>query len=252
MLTITPLRGHIYYRAAERSIHPMKPAELAAEFAKLGPWIFQFRIDGEDYGGAISAVGDERVERFLRYAPEAQTILELGSLEGAHTFILAERPGVRRVLALEGRERNLRKARFVQGLLKMHKVEFAQANLENADLARFGKFDAVFCCGLLYHLPEPWKLIEQLPAVAPILFIWTQYAREEEAMDIGGGLRGKIHEEGGVDEPLSGMSPSAIWLTLGSLGSVLRASGYKGIDIIHDDPEHANGPAVTIGARICE
>lgn len=230
----------------------MKPAELAAEFAKLGPWIFQFRIDGQDYGGGISAVGDARIDQFFHFAPEVETILELGALEGAQTFILAERPGVQRVLALEGRESNLRKARFVQELLQVRNVQFAQANLEHAELTQFGKFDAVFCCGLLYHLPEPWKLIEQLPALAPILFIWTQYAAEEEAMDIGRGLRGKIHGEGGPDEPLSGMSATATWLTLASLRALLDDSGYKKIDIIHDDPTHANGPAVTIGARTGE
>jgi hypothetical protein len=178
--------------------------------------------------------------------------LELGSLEGAQTFLLAERPGVQRLLALEGRETNLRKARFVQELLQARNVEFAQANLEHAELAQFGKFDAVFCCGLLYHLPEPWKLIEQLPAIAPTLFIWTQYAAEEEAMEIEGGLRGKLHGEGGPDEPLSGMSPTAMWLTLPSLRTVLSASGYKRIEIIDDDTKHANGPAVTIGAHIGE
>jgi SAM-dependent methyltransferase len=227
-------------------------SDLTAEFARLGPWIFQFRIDGQDYGGGISAVGDERVERFFRYAPEAETILELGSLEGAQTFILAERPGVKRILALEGREGNLRKARFVQELLQMRNVEFGQANLEHVNLAQFGTFDAVFCSGLLYHLPEPWKLIEQLPALAPILFIWTQYAAEEEAMEIGRGLRGKIQVEGGPEEPLSGMSTTATWLTLASLRALLSASGYQRIDIISDDPAHANGPAVTIGARTSE
>ena len=224
-------------------------AELTSEFANLGPWVFQFRIDGQVYGGGISAVGDARIEQFFCFAPDATTILELGSLEGAHTFILAERPGVQRILALEGRERNLRKARFVQELLRIRNAEFAQANLEEARLAEFGTFDAVFCSGLLYHLPEPWKLIDQLPAIAPALFIWTQYAAEEEAMEVGRGLRGKIHGEGGLDEPLSGMSPTSIWLTLGSLREVLSASGYTKIEIIHDDPTHANGPAVTIGAK---
>ena len=33
-------------------------ADLTEEFAKLAPWVFQFRIDGADYGGEISAVGD--------------------------------------------------------------------------------------------------------------------------------------------------------------------------------------------------
>ena len=82
-----------------------RSANLAEEFAKLGPWIYQFQIDGNIYGGGISAVGDVRVERFLRFAPEAKTILELGSLEGAQTFILARQPGVKRVVALEGRGR---------------------------------------------------------------------------------------------------------------------------------------------------
>ena len=227
-------------------------AELTSEFAKLGPWTFQFRIDGEDYGGGISAVGDARIVQFFHFAPKAETILELGSLEGAQTFLLAERAGVRRVLALEGRERNLRKARFVQELLQVRNAEFTQANLEQSELTEFGKFDAVFCCGLLYHLPEPWKLIEQLPAVAPTLFIWTHYATEEEAIDVGYGLRGKIHGEGGLDDPLSGMSATATWLTPASLCSVLNASGYKKIEIIHDDPKHPHAAAVTIGARTGE
>jgi len=221
---------------------------LKEQFANLAPWIFQFRINGADFGGGISAAGDPRVEQFFHFVPEPATILELGSLEGAHSFILAQHPGVERVVALEGREANLRKARFVQGLLQVGNVEFAQANLEHAELASFGKFDAVFCSGLLYHLPKPWKLIEQLPAAAPHLFIWTQYAAETEAHDVGHGLRGKIHGEGGPDEPLSGLSPTATWLTLESLRGLLAASGYRKIEIIHDDTAHPNGPAVTIGA----
>jgi hypothetical protein len=224
--------------------------DLTSEFAKLAPWVFQFRIDGADYGGGVSAVGDPRVDQFFRFAPGAKTILELGSLEGAHTFILAERPGIQRVLALEGRELNLRKARFVQELLKVPNVEFAQANLESSDLAAFGKFDAVFCSGLIYHLPEPWKLIAQLRSAAPTLFIWTHYAPDAEADVVLGGLRGKIHGEGGAAEPLSGMSPTATWLTLGSLISSLTTSGYGSVHVIHNDLTHANGPAVTIGATI--
>src|SRR2546421_7890738 len=117
-------------------------SELAAKFAELGPWIFQFRIDGKDYGGGISAVGDARVDDFFRFAPKAATILELGSLEGAQTLIMAERPGIKRILAIEGREKNLRKARFIQELFQIRNVEFAHANLESADLAEFGRFDA--------------------------------------------------------------------------------------------------------------
>jgi len=81
-----------------------------------------------------------------------------------------------------------------------------------------------------------------------VLFIWTQYAAENEAHDVGQGLRGKIHVEGGPDEPLSGLSATATWLTLDSLRELLAASGYGSVDVIYDDPSHANGPAVTIVA----
>ena len=227
-------------------------ADLTSEFAKLAPWIFKFRIDGKDYGGEISALGDPRVEQFFRFAPTAETILELGALEGAHTFMLAEHRGVKRVLALEGRERNLRKARLIQDLLHVRNAEFAQANLEGSDLSAFGKFDAVFCSGLLYHLPKPWKLIERLPPIAPSLFIWTHYAPDAEAEVISNGLRGKIYVEGGSEEPLSGMSPTSTWLTLGSLITALTRSGFGSVHVIHNDLTHANGPAVVIGATINE
>jgi len=222
--------------------------DLTSKFAKLGPWVFQFRVDGQDYGGAISALGDARVDQFFRFAPRAETILELGALEGAHTFILAQRPGVKRVVALEGREFNLRKARFVQELLNVPNAEFAQANLENTHVAAFGTFDAVFCSGLIYHLPEPWKLISQLSALAPRLFIWTHYEADADAQVVSEGLRGKIHAEGGAADPLSGMSTTATWLTLESLITALTRSGYASVHVIDDDPTHPNGPAVTIGA----
>ena len=227
----------------------MNHSNLAEESAKLGPWIYQFEIAGQTFGGEISAVGDERVERFLRFAPKPKTILELGSLEGAQSFILAQHTGVEQVVALEGREFNLRKARFVQELLQIRNVEFLHANLESADLAAFGKFDAIFCCGLLDHLPEPWQLLKQFSAVAPAAFIWTHYAAENEAQDLPNGVRGKIHHEAGPDEPLSGLSPTATWLPLPSILRELRDGGYNVTEVIHDDPGHPNGPAVSIGAR---
>jgi hypothetical protein len=40
-------------------------SDLTSEFAKLAPWVFRFRSDGHDHGGATSAVGDVQVERFF-------------------------------------------------------------------------------------------------------------------------------------------------------------------------------------------
>ena len=227
-----------------------KAAEIAAEFENLGPWVFRFRIDNADYGGAVSAIGDVRVEWFRRFAPEARRILELGSLEGAHTFMLAEQ--ATRVVAIEAREANIRRAELVRRLLGVRNAEFVPGNLETMELGPLGQFDAVFCSGLLYHLPEPWKLIERLAHVAPKLLIWTHYADDVEAGVVQDGRRGRVHIEGGLEEPLSGLSPTAFWLTLGSLLKVLTAAGYKSVHVLHNDIAHPNGPAVTLGAATHE
>ncbi|MFN2476630.1 MAG: class I SAM-dependent methyltransferase [Chthoniobacterales bacterium] len=223
-------------------------AGIAKQFTELAPWVFQFRIGGADYGGGISAVGDVRLLEFLRFAAGPQRILELGSLEGAHTVLLAREPGVREVVAVEGRERNIRKAELVTRLLHVRNATFVQENLETADLVQLGLFDAVFCSGLLYHLPEPWKLIEQLPAIAPKLVLWTHYADDLGAETVQQGWRGRVQREGGADEPLSGMSATAFWLTLGSLIKLLSASGYESVHILQHNFAHPNGPAVIIGA----
>ena len=222
--------------------------DLAVEFSKRAPWITRFAINGVESGGSYDP-NDIRIPQFLGHFPNVRTILELGSLEGGQTFLLARCPGVEQVLAIEGRASNIEKANFVRSLLGITNVEFRQANLEQVNLTTFGQFDAVFCCGILYHLPEPWKLIQQAPQVAPRLFLWTVYAEDEEASLEVDGLRGREHNEGGPDEPRSGLSPKSIWLTFDSLLELVRRSRYRTINVI----EKAKGPygsTVTLGASL--
>ena len=145
---------------------------------------------------------------------------------------------------------NLRKARFVQELLHAE-TRIRAGESRGSDLASLGKFDAVFCSGLIYHLPEPWKLTHNFPRSRPGYSSGPLCARSG-AKAVARGLRGKIHLEGGGAEPLSGMSPTATWLTLESLIATLTASGYGCVHVMHHDPTHANGPAVTIGATVMD
>jgi SAM-dependent methyltransferase len=223
--------------------------DLAIEFARRGPWITHFVIEGVPTGGDYQVVNDRRVQQFFERFPNVRTILELGSLEGGHTFSLARHPGVERILAIEARAGNIEKAKVISSLLGVSNVEFRQANLEQLQLASVGYFDAIFCCGLLYHLPEPWELISQLPLVAPSLFVWTVYANENEATVEIDGLRGREYVEGGLNEPLSGLSPKSIWLTLPSLLELLKRSGYRNIEVL-EKQQNPNGPAVSVAASL--
>ncbi|MEO8187433.1 MAG: hypothetical protein ABI580_08755, partial [Burkholderiaceae bacterium] len=105
----------------------MNQSDIADEFERRKPWITKFSIQGTEYGGQFDAMNDDRVSQFFQYFPNVSTILELGALEGGHSFALANRPSVQRVLAAEGRSSNIEKAAFVQGLLNTDKVAFVEA-----------------------------------------------------------------------------------------------------------------------------
>lgn len=225
---------------------------IKAEFEKRNPWITQFHIGGETYGGKFDAMNDVRVKQFFEIFPNAKSIVELGSLEGGHSFALANSETVEKVLAIESREVNIERAKFVKKVLDDKKVDFFQGDLEKLDFGQFGKFDAVFCSGLLYHLPKPWELIPKLAKISPNIFIWTQVSEEAKAKKMREGWRGKFYREGGIFDPLSGMSKKSFWFSLGSLINILTENGYRQVKIIESNLKHPNGPAVTLAATADE
>ena len=121
---------------------------------RRGPWITQFVIDGVATGGDYQVIDDRRVQQFFERFPNVRTILELGSLEGGHTFTLARHPCVERVLAIEARAANIEKAKFIGSLLGVSNVEFKQANLEQLQLTSLGYFDVFFAAGCSTTCPN--------------------------------------------------------------------------------------------------
>jgi 2-polyprenyl-3-methyl-5-hydroxy-6-metoxy-1,4-benzoquinol methylase len=141
---------------------------LSDAFDRRGPWVTGVRVDGKIYGRATRH-SSPRLREFFEAFPEASRgrILEPGSLEGAMTLELARR--AREVVGLEGRPQNVERAEFLKGLFGADNVAFYVTNLEKGGLSSYGKFDAVFCCGLLYHLAHPRAFVERAAAVAPNL-----------------------------------------------------------------------------------
>lgn len=228
----------------------MNTNKLKDEFDDRGPWVTKYNVNGKTYGGNYDAQNDKRLEWFFQYFPNVKTIMELGSLEGGHTIALAKHPGVQKVLGIEGRKSNIDKARFVQQVFGIDNTEFIEGNIEKIDLSQWGQFDAVFCVGLLYHLPAPWNLIEQISKVTRNLYIWTHYATESDASIQVNGYRGLLYEEKGIIDPLSGMSQQSFWPTLKALRTILSRYTFSNIQIIEDDPYHQNGPCVTLAAKV--
>jgi hypothetical protein len=138
--------------------------------------------------------------------------------------MLAAPDHVERVLGLEGRPENIRRAELSVELLGRGNIEYRRVNLESDSLSEHGHFDAVFCAGVLYHLAEPWRLLEEIAAVTDRLFLDTHYAAAEERQSCG--HVGADFTEGGYGDPLSGLGPTSFWLTLADLISSLNTCGF--------------------------
>jgi hypothetical protein len=226
----------------------LKRLSLRLGFYRRRPWVSRFTIGGRHYGGVYDPSGDPRIAHLWRHFPSARRLLELGSLEGAHTVLLGGRPGVEFVLGLEGRAANLEKARFVQRHLNLRNIEFRQANLEDFRPATLGYFDVAFCVGLLYHLPRPWTLLRALREASPGLLLATHYTPDGKADHERCGYRGSVYTEFGLRDPLSGLSAESFWPTRDALLAMVRDAGYERIQVCQDDVAHVHGPLMTLAA----
>jgi SAM-dependent methyltransferase len=94
-------------------------------------------------------------------------VADVGCLEGGYAVEFA-RLGFQ-VLGIEVRESNIAACNYVKSKTDLPNLEFAHDNALN--IAKYGEFDAVFCCGLLYHLDRPKEYLQTVSSVTKKLLI---------------------------------------------------------------------------------
>ncbi len=77
-------------------------------------------------------------------------ILDLGSYEGVNSIPFAQRGA--HVVSVEGREINFTKMKFAKEFLSLKKLEVIHADVRTVTKEKYGEFDLVFACGIMYHL----------------------------------------------------------------------------------------------------
>jgi len=231
----------------------MNREALRKAFDSFESWVTYFKIDGEIYGGHYSPKegGDHRLDKFFDYFPvrkpnrRRRKVLELGACEGGHSIALAERGY--KVTAIEGRAYNVEKAEFVKSIICPEAdIKFIVENLEEFNPASLGKFDVVFCVGLLYHLPRPWELLKKLNLITNNLFLSTHYHLGHD-LDRCGGYLGSTYPEHGINDPLSGLSRKSFWPTLEELERMVTDNGFRITDVLpYGDWADSPHPLATI------
>ena len=106
---------------------------------------------------------------------ERVQIADLGCLEGGFSVEFA-RLGFR-TLGVEVRQKNYDTCKYVKSKVNLSNLSFVKDDAWN--LPHYGKFDCVFCCGLLYHLDAPKKFLEMISSVTDKLILNTHFAIEE-------------------------------------------------------------------------
>ncbi len=66
--------------------------DLKEEFAKRGPWVTQFTINGKTYGGKVSFDQDRRISWFFESFPDEHLILESWESRGRANIPVGKAP----------------------------------------------------------------------------------------------------------------------------------------------------------------
>lgn len=107
-------------------------------------------------------------------------LIDLGCLEGGFSVEFA-RMGFQ-VIGLEVREASIAACNYVKANTNLPNLEFVKDNAWNIE--KYGKFDVVFCCGLLYHFDKPKQFLNILSAVTKkLLILQTHFSMDDETAD---------------------------------------------------------------------
>lgn len=217
--------------------------------------------------GPIPLFEDERVtwaiEQFGGVA--GRSVLELGPLEGGHTYHLV-REGAS-VTAIEAQTRAYLKCLIAKELLGMTGARFLLGDFMEYLRDKPERVDICFASGVLYHMRSPVETIALMGGVADRLFLWT-HVYDETVVHASELLtpRFKTSEPAVYDgfehtlyrfdyaDSLSGKgfcggsAAYSNWLTRADLFAALDRFGWKIGEIAFDTPDHPHGPALALVA----
>jgi len=201
---------------------------------------------------------------------EGQRVLELGPLEGAHTYIL-DRMGASQVVAVEANNRAYLKCLVTKELLDMPSAKFlcgdAIRYLEGVIARGEATFDLCLASGILYHLLDPVAGLDLITRASDRLLLWTMYYDEEKIASqpelavkfvdpVPSTYKGFAHRlyRQEYNQALEfrgfcgGSAPTSAWMTR---ADILGALDHFGLDVvgISFEGETTNGPCFAVAAR---
>jgi len=158
------------------------------------------------------------------------SVVDLGCLHGAYTVEFAKLGY--QAAGIEARTENVARCQERAAESGLPNLRFIQDDVRN--LAAYGSFDAVFCCGLLYHLDEPVKFLQTLGQVTSrLLILQTHFALYDD--DVNEGRKGIWYDESGPGNPWASWgNRRSFWLIKEALLDATQDAGFDLVFELHD------------------
>jgi hypothetical protein len=235
-----------------------------------GEWLSKLPGDWARYrAGAIPLFEDVRVAWGLGQlgGVAGQSILELGPLEGGHSWML-EQAGAASVTAIEANARAYLKCLVAKELLGLTRTKFLYGDCVEHLRQTPPPYDFVLASGVLYHMKDPAELIGLVARVTDRVLLWTHYyderfiratphlaprfpgSMESEYQGFRHTLYRQEYAESLTTAVFCGGGASySHWMSRGDILDCLRYFGFDDLAIAHEMPEFANGPCFMVAAR---
>lgn len=126
--------------------------------------------------GKVPLFEDERLNWAIKEFGGVQNkkILELGPLEGGHSFQL-QKAGAHSVTAIEANPKAFLRCLLIKQMYDLNRVDFLFGDFMEYLRTTTEKYDACIASGVLYHMQNPVELIALAGRCVSQLFIWTHY-----------------------------------------------------------------------------
>jgi len=245
----------------ETAPSPQNPVDIFA-----GEWASRLpeSLAGVE-AGIVPLFDDERVCWALEHLGDlsSRSVLELGPLEGGHTWQLIQAGA--RVTAVEANTRAYLKCLIVKELLEMGDARFLLGDFLAYLREGPPRFDVCLASGVLYHVRDPVELIALLAPASDRLMLWT-HVYDEEVISARPELARRFSAEDrashrGFDHTLhrfeyaealsaegfcGGSARYSCWLSRADLMAALEHFGWTVDTVAFDQPLHPHGPALAL------
>jgi 2-polyprenyl-3-methyl-5-hydroxy-6-metoxy-1,4-benzoquinol methylase len=201
-------------------------------------------------------------------------VVDIGCLEGYFSAECALQGA--KVLGVEGKTINVKKCEFIKSVLNIRNLTFVQDDAMKVTRKKYGSFDVVLALGLLYHLDNPFKFLENISNLCTGFLVldthvalrektetgdWKPELSELQEFKIGKKTyTGRLYKEFNADDTQVSKDLSSTaslknnlsaWLTEDSLVSLLHDVGFEQVSkIVFPEQQNAWWSDTKANARV--